>query len=140
MSVRACSGASGAQRHGLERQLQARERRLELVRDQREEVVLLLEYAAPRRAARARSRTMHRPEREQEERALPGVLVVALAPLGAQAPASTVGGERGAPPPARTIWAAAAARARRACPLEQRLRGGDLLRVGVARALTLSIV
>ena len=83
MRVRACSRRRRAQRHGLERQLQARERRLELVRDQREEVVLLLEHARLG-AQRARDHRDAQPEREQEERALPGVLAVAVALLGEQ--------------------------------------------------------
>jgi hypothetical protein len=42
----------GAQRQGFKRELQARERRLELVRDEREEAVLLLVHArfGPQRA------------------------------------------------------------------------------------------
>ncbi len=49
--------------HGLERQLQARERRLELMRDQRQEAFLLLRSRALPPAARARSPRCRRPGR-----------------------------------------------------------------------------
>ena len=54
MSVRDWSAESGAHRHRLERQLQARERRLELMRDEREEAVLFLQH--PRFGAQAHAR------------------------------------------------------------------------------------
>ena len=60
-------------RHGLERQLQARERRLELMRHQRQEALLLLDHARFRLQG-TRDHGDACGQGDDEERALPGVL------------------------------------------------------------------
>jgi hypothetical protein len=125
-----------AQRQGFERQLQTRERRLELMRYEREEAVLLLVHARLG-AQRPRDHRDARRQRQQEERALPGVLVVTAALLGGEC----LGELR------RERRATAADDDRRQqlldaldahAGIEQRLRRGCLL--GVARAGGLHLV
>ena len=123
-------GRRGAQRERLERELQARERRLGLVRDEGEEAVLLLEYLRLG-TQRTRDHREAQAQRDEEESALPGVLADA-APLEALKCGGDLGGEPGAPrlhaDPGQQLLDALGGYAR----LEQRLRGGDLVRVVLA--------
>ncbi len=120
----------GAQRQRLERELQAGERRLELVGDQREKALLFLAY--PRLGTqRTRDHRDAQRQRQQEERALPGVLVVAMTLLARQRLldlrsercASVAHHDRG-----KQLRDALRAHSR----IEQRLRRGGLLTVGAA--------
>ena len=100
------------------------------MRHEREEAVLLLQH--PRLGAqRARDRRDAGPEGEQEERAFPGVLIVAVALFGAQRLVD-LRGERRVPAGDDDLRQQLVHALRAHSRIEERLRGGRLFGVGGA--------
>ena len=123
--MRDCSGDSARMAMRFQRQLQAGERCLELMRDQREEAVLLLDDVGlgPQRARNHRDAGR---EGEQEEGAFPGVLPMRRSLLGGSRRSSSAASA--ALRPLMTMPRQKLLHARGGgAGIEQRLRGDHLL-------------